>query len=69
MLDANEAVTIKRSAAWEAGIDGLADHCRLDAAKVIDRALIEYNEGEGYHRKASQRSGATPWRPKSKCGR
>lgn len=49
------AVTIKGSPEWKDWIDGLADHCRLDVAKVIDRAVIEYAKTEGYDRKAPQR--------------
>jgi hypothetical protein len=55
MLDANEAVTIKGDAEGKTGIDGLADHCRLDAARVVDRAVIEYAQAEGYDRKTPQR--------------
>jgi hypothetical protein len=49
------AVTIKGSPEWKEWIDGLADHCRLDVAKVIDLAVVRYAETEGYNRKAPQR--------------
>ncbi len=49
------AVTIKGDPAWKAWLDGLADHCRSDVAKVIDMALIKYAKGEGYDREAPHR--------------
>jgi hypothetical protein len=49
------AVTIKGSRAWKDWIDGLADHCRLDVAKVIDLAVVRFAETEGYDQKAPQR--------------
>jgi TolB-like protein len=49
------AVTIKGSPAWKDWIDGLADHCRLDVAKVIDLAVVRFAEAEGYNQKAPQR--------------
>ena len=49
------AVTIKGSPEWKHWIDGLADHCRLDVAKVIDRAMVEYAKAVGYDRKAPRR--------------
>jgi hypothetical protein len=49
------AVTIKGSPEWKEWIDGLAEHCRLDVAKVIDLAVVEYAKAEGYDPKAPQR--------------
>ncbi len=49
------AVTIKGDPAWKAWLDGLANHCRSDVAKVIDMALIKYAKGEGYDREAPHR--------------
>jgi hypothetical protein len=49
------AVTIKGSPQWKQWIDGLAEHCRLDVAKVIDVAVVRYAEAEGYAPKAPQR--------------
>jgi hypothetical protein len=49
------AVTIKGSQAWKDWIDGLADHCRLDVAKVIDLAVVKFAEAEGYNHKAPRR--------------
>ena len=49
------AVTIKGSPDWKEWIDGLAEYCRLDVAKVIDRAVVDYAKAEGYDRKAPQR--------------
>jgi hypothetical protein len=39
----------------KAWLEGLAEHCRLDVAKVIDRALIDYAKHEGYEPEAPQR--------------
>jgi|PeaSoiMetatran63_FD_contig_21_141789_length_252_multi_22_in_0_out_0_1 hypothetical protein len=49
------AVTIKGDPAWKAWLDGLADHCRSDVAKVIDKALIGYAKSEGYDQEAPRR--------------
>jgi hypothetical protein len=49
------AVTIKGSPEWKEWIEGLAEHCRLDVAKVIDLAVVDFAKSEGYERKAPQR--------------
>jgi hypothetical protein len=49
------AVTIKGDPAWKQWLEGLANHCRLDIAKVIDRAVIDYAKREGYAREAPRR--------------
>jgi hypothetical protein len=49
------AVTLRGSPAWKSWVEGLADHCRLDVAKVIDRALIDYARKEGYKAEAPSR--------------
>lgn len=49
------AVTIKGGPEWKAWIDGLARHCRLDVAKVIDLAVVQFAKGEGYTPPAPER--------------
>jgi hypothetical protein len=49
------AVTIKGSPEWKDWIDGLARHCRLDVAKVIDLAVVQFAKGEGYNPEAPER--------------
>jgi hypothetical protein len=49
------AVTIKSGPEWKAWIDGLADYCRLDVAKVIDLAVVEYAQRHGYEPSAPRR--------------
>jgi hypothetical protein len=49
------AVTLRGGPAWKEWVEGLADHCRLDVAKVIDQALVEYAKGKGYAREAPRR--------------
>ena len=48
-------VNIKASIEWKAWLDGLVRHCRSDAAKVIDQALIQYAKEEGYDKEVPQR--------------
>jgi hypothetical protein len=49
------AVTLRGSEPWKAWVEGLANHCRLDVAKVIDRALIDYARKEGFNKEAPRR--------------
>jgi hypothetical protein len=42
------AVTLKGSPEWKAWLEGLSEHCRLDVAKVIDLALVDYAKRAGY---------------------
>ena len=49
------AVVIKGGPEWKAWLEGLADHCRTDVAKVIDKALIGYAKSEGYNQEAPRR--------------
>ena len=49
------AVTIKGSPEWKDWIDGLARHCRLDVAKVIDLAVVQFARGQGYASEAPER--------------
>lgn len=49
------AVTLRGSPEWKSWVEDLADHCRLDVAKVIDRALIDYARKEGFKAEAPQR--------------
>ncbi len=49
------AAMIKGELDWKAWVEGLADHCPTDVAKVIDRALLGYAKAEGYDRKAPRR--------------
>ena len=49
------AVTLKGSAEWKEWLVELAGHCRLDVAKVIDKALIDYAKSEGFDRDAPRR--------------
>jgi hypothetical protein len=49
------AVTLRGTPAWKDWVEELAEHCRLDVAKVIDRALIDYARKEGFKREAPSR--------------
>jgi hypothetical protein len=49
------AVVIKGGPDWKAWLEGLADYCRTDVAKVIDKALTEYAKSEGYNQEAPRR--------------
>ena len=49
------AVVIKGGPDWKSWLDGLANHCRTDVAKVIDKALIQYAKSEGYDQEAPRR--------------
>jgi hypothetical protein len=49
------AVVIKGGPDWKAWLEGLADYCRTDVAKVIDKALTEYAKSEGYGQEAPRR--------------
>ena len=49
------AVVIKGGPDWKAWLESLADHCRSDVAKVIDKALIGYAKSEGYHQQEPRR--------------
>jgi hypothetical protein len=48
-------VTLHVSPEWKDWIDGLARHCRLDVAKVIDLAVVQFAKGEGYQHDAPER--------------
>lgn len=49
------AVTLKGDPAWKEWLEGLAEHCRLDVSKAIDRALIQMAKTEGYEKEAPPR--------------
>jgi len=49
------AVTLKGDPEWKAWLEGLAEHCRLDVSKAIDRALIQMAKAEGYEKEAPPR--------------
>lgn len=49
------AVTLKGSEEWKAWIEALARHSRLDVAKLIDRAVIEFAKKEGFEPEAPER--------------
>jgi hypothetical protein len=49
------AVTLRGGPDWKGWVEGLANHCRMDVAKVIDRALIDYARKEGFKPEAPQR--------------
>jgi hypothetical protein len=49
------AVTLKGSPEWKEWLEELAVHCRLDVAKVIDAALVDYAKAKGFAREAPRR--------------
>jgi predicted transcriptional regulator len=49
------AVTLRGSPEWKTWLEKLARHSRLDVAKVIDRALIDFAEKEGFDEEAPER--------------
>jgi hypothetical protein len=49
------AITVKGNTKWREWLDGLAKHCRSDASKVIDSALIQYARTVGYAQEAPER--------------
>jgi hypothetical protein len=44
-------VTIRGSQAWKDWVDELVEHCRSDASKVIDNALVDYAIKFGFTKK------------------
>ena len=49
------AVTLRGSQEWKAWLEALAKHARLDVAKVIDRAVIDFAKKEGFEPEAPRR--------------
>jgi hypothetical protein len=49
------AVTLRGSPDWKVWLEALARHTRLDVAKVIDRALIDFARKEGFDEDAPRR--------------
>jgi hypothetical protein len=49
------AVVVRGSPEWKAWVLALAKHARLDVAKVIDRALIDFAAKEGFEVEAPER--------------
>lgn len=49
------AVTLRGSPEWKEWVEGLAEDRRLDVAKLIDCALIDYAKTHGYLPKAPPR--------------
>ena len=49
------AVTLRGSPEWKAWVEALARHTRLDVSKMIDRALIDFANKEGFDREAPER--------------
>jgi hypothetical protein len=49
------AVTLRGSPEWKAWVEALARHARLDVAKVIDRALVDFAAKEGFDQEAPER--------------
>ena len=49
------AVTLRGAPEWKAWVEALARHARLDVAKVIDRALVDFAEKEGFKQEAPER--------------
>ena len=49
------AVTLRGSKEWKAWLESLAKHTRLDVAKVIDRAVIDFAKKEGFEPEAPER--------------
>jgi hypothetical protein len=49
------AVTLKGREEWKPWIEPLARHSRLDVAKLIDRAVIDFAKREGFEPEAPER--------------
>jgi hypothetical protein len=49
------ALTIKGSLEWRAWVEGGAEFCRTDVAKLVDAALVEYLKARGYSGTAPKR--------------
>jgi hypothetical protein len=49
------AVTLRGDPDWKQWLLGLADHCRLDVATLIDKALVHYAKDEEYNQPAPLR--------------
>jgi hypothetical protein len=49
------AVTLRGSPEWKEWVEALARHARLDVAKVIDRALVDFARKEGFDQEAPER--------------
>lgn len=48
-------ISLKGSGEWREWLQELSSHCRTDAAKVIDAALIDYARTKGFTKKAPPR--------------
>jgi hypothetical protein len=48
----SQRLSLRGSPAWKAWVEALATHSRLDVAKLIDRALIDFATKEGFKDKA-----------------
>lgn len=48
-------ISLKGSGEWRVWLQELSSHCRTDAAKVIDAALIDYAKTKGFMKKAPPR--------------
>jgi len=48
-------VVVPASEEWKAWIESLARYSRLDVAKLIDRAVIEFAKREGFEPEAPER--------------
>ena len=42
------AITIRGSQEWRAWVERGTEHCRLDVAKAVDAALIEFFKARGF---------------------
>lgn len=49
------AVTVRGSEEWKGWVERGTEHCRLDTAKVIDAALIEFFRSRGFTEEAPKR--------------
>lgn len=48
-------LALKGSPEWKDWVDALAEHCRTDLSKLVDRALVDLAKSEGFDPKPPQR--------------
>jgi hypothetical protein len=50
-----KTIGVRATGEWAAWVDELADHCRIDVAKLIDTALVELAERRNFGKKPPRR--------------
>lgn len=46
--DRRQIISIRGTEAWRDWLNRLSEHCRTDAAKLVDAALVAYAKSQGF---------------------